>query len=604
MRQFVVLVLAFALFCGIAPVIARAQGQDQAPGQMRIGMLEIKGAIPGRPSEFAWLSSKPQPTLRDLTQLLADAADRADIDTLVVRLKDAQLNRAQIEELGEAMQRARRAGRKIHLFAEQYTPAEILLGVHADTMIIQTGGGVSFPGLYMEEMYLADTLAWLGVKADFVQVGDYKGAAEALVNSAPSDAWEENISQLLDSMYATMRRDVMRGRRWSEAQLDAAMKNVWFATSQQAIDAGLLDAQVDLPELGAHLAGRRTPRFVKIEPESAAGREIDSSNPFAAIGAIMEMFTRKPRHKPTRPTIAVLHVDGPIVDGDSTSAGLFGGASVGSRTIRNALEDILAEDQIKGVIVRIDSPGGSATASEVMWQGLRRVAEKKPVWGSVGAMAASGGYYVAVGTDRIYVNPSSIVGSIGVVGGKLALGGLYEKLGINVVPRSRGPMASMLSSAEPWTAEQRAFMRSRMTDIYDLFTQRVAGGRSDIDLSRTAEGRLFTGQRAIDLKMADRIGGLEKAIEDLARDRGLAVYDVLHYPGPKGLDEMFEELFGGFAGAAAPIRHRGLAAELMGVLAEAVGMRNWLAVAAQLEALAQLRREPAVLVSPRALIFR
>jgi protease IV len=572
--------------------------------QNRIGMLEIEGKVAGRPGEFDWISSKPQSTLRDLVQLVEGSASRTDIDTLVIRLKDAELNRTQIEELGEAMLKARKGGRRIHLFAEHYTPAEVLLGTYADTTIIQSGGALAFPGLYMEEMYLAETLAWLGVKADLVQVGDYKGASETMANRAPSPQWEENISQLLDSMYQIMRRDVKQGREMSDEALDQAMRTVWMGTAEQGIKAGLIDAQVDLPALGKHLAGREDPKFVQLEGEAKKDSRVDSSNPFAAISAMMEMFTKKPRHKPTGPTIAVLHVDGPIIDGDSSAGGLFGSASVGSRTIRNALEDIRAEDQIKGVIIRVDSPGGSATASEVMWQGIRRLAEKKPVWVSVGSMAASGGYYVAVAGDRIYVNPSSIVGSIGVVGGKMSLGGLYEKLGINVIGRGRGPMSGMFASAEVWNEEQRALVRAKMTEIYDLFTSRVAQGRKGIELSRTAEGRLFTGLRALDLKMADKIGGLDTAIDDLAAHVKLAEFDVLHYPGPRGLDELLEELFSGFGASAAAPRGGLLAAEFLAGLGQAVGPRHWPAIAAQLEALSQLRNEPAVLVSPRAIIFR
>jgi protease IV len=599
MSRIVVLsMLVVGLMLQLVPVGAWAQNRES-----RIGMLEIEGKVPARPSEFAWLAGDAKPTLLEVLAVVEGSAARDDIDTLVIRLKDAALTRTQIEEIGEAMSRARDGGRTVHLFAEHYTPAEVLLGTYADSMIIQSGGAVVFPGLYMEEMYLADTLAWIGVRADFVQVGDYKGAAETLSNSGPSPAWEENISQLLDSMYGIIRRDVMRGRNMTDAQLDDAMRRVWVATAEEGIDAGLIDAAVDLPELGRHLAGEAESRFVTLEAGKKRGRDLDASNPFAAISAMMEMFTRKPRHRATRPTIAVLHIDGAIVDGDSTPSGLFGGASVGSRTIRNALEEIRADQHIKGVIVRVDSPGGSATASEVMWQGIRRVADEKPVWVSVGSMAASGGYYVAVAGDRIYVNPSSVVGSIGVVGGKLALGGLYEQLGINIVARGRGPMAEMFSTSRPRTDEQRQLVRLKMTEVYDKFAGRVVQGRNGIDLGTTAEGRLFTGDRAIELKMADRIGGLETAVEDLARDVGLERWDVMHYPGPRGFDELLKDLFGGL-GADAGAPRSVVARELVQALGEALGANAWSQISAQMEAMAQLRREPAVLVSPRALIFR
>jgi protease IV len=300
----------------------------------------------------------------------------------------------------------------------------------------------------------------------------------------------------------------------------------------------------------------------------------------------------------------VLHIDGAIIDGDSSSGGLFGGeASVGSRTIRNALEDIASQGNIKGVVVRIDSPGGSATASEVIWQGIRRVAATKPVWVSVGSMAASGGYYCAVAGDKIYVNPSSIVGSIGVVGGKLSLGGLYEKLKVNVVEHGRGPRAGLFRSTNPWTPDEVALVRAKMQETYDLFTKRVSAGRSRIDLAKTAEGRLFVGPKAVELKMADKVGGLHEAVNDLATSISLADFDVMSYPAPKPIEEAISDMFKGF------VRSPGVAASPLSREVDAAGLAlfgksEWSQLKASIEALLLLRKEPVVLVGPRALMFR
>jgi protease-4 len=324
------------------------------------------------------------------------------------------------------------------------------------------------------------------------------------------------------------------------------------------------------------------------------------SNPFA----LLDMFASAGERGPTGPTIALLHIDGPIVDGESKPGGLMGEASVGSLTIRKALAEIEASDLVKGVVVRINSPGGSAIASESIWQGLRRVAESRPVWVSVGSMAASGGYYIAVAGDKMYVNPSSIVGSIGVVGGKIAMGGVYDKLKIHVVERARGPRASIMSSVAPWNDEQRALVRSRMQETYDLFTKRVATGRPGIDLAATAEGRLFDGRRAIDLKMADQIGGVEDAIRELAVAVGLpeGAYDVLDYPAPPTLTEVLSDAMERFGmGASAP--GVGLDAIAAGVR-DVVGPRAWPSLRDAAAALLQLRKEPVILASPRVLLFR
>lgn len=576
-------------------------GQARADEKAKVGLVELEGSPAEQPSPLAWLFGDEHPTLRGLVEGLRAAAKKDDLKAVVVRLKDAELNRTQIEEIGAAMKGLRKAGKKVHVMAEAYGPAELLLASYADEVIIQSGGPVSLPGLYMEEMFLADTLSWIGVKAELIQVGDYKGANEMMTRAAPSPAWESNISQLLDSLYGNMRGQLKAGRSLNDAQLDEAMERAWMAEADTAKAVKLVDAVVDLPDLGEHLKKTYDAEIAWDSSVIAKNDKsaMDASNPFA----IFATLSKKPDHDPKRESIAVLHIDGPIVDGDSAAGGMFGGeGSTGSRTIRNALEEIRSQDLIKGVVVRIDSPGGSATASEVIWQGLKRVAEKKPVWVSVGSMAASGGYYCAVGGQKIYVNPSSVVGSIGVVGGKIAMQGLYEKVKLHVVARSRGPKAAMFRSTETWSADEAAAVRKKMQETYDLFTKRVTAGRQGIELAKTAEGRLFTGNVAVTNKMADEVGGLEDAIGGLAKHLELDEYDVMDYPGPKSFEQMIEEMFGGMASAASPVS-RGPLGELGAAGEQLLGPAKWKQVRQSLEALMQLRDRRVMLVMPRAIVI-
>lgn len=577
-------------------------------GETSVGLIEIRGKLAERPSPMESIfGSDGQYTLREMVKVIDDAAGDANLDALVIRLREPELATTQVEELGAAMKRCRDAGKKIHLFADNYGTPELLLGSHCDEVILQSGGQVTLPGLYMEEMYLADTFNWVGIKPDFVQIGDYKGASEPMARSGPSPQWDQNINQLLDGIYGNIRADLKTGRKLDDAGLDKAMQQAVLADGEVAKAAGLVDAEVDLPALTDHLKkeyGGGIEWDNLTEPEGAVA--VDMANPFT----LMSKLFKPASHKPKRDTIAVVHVDGPIVDGDSASGGLFGGDSVGSYTIRRSLQELADEDKVKGVVLRINSPGGSAIASESMWLGLKRVSEKKPVWVSVGSMAASGGYYIAVSGGKIFVNPSSIVGSIGVVGGKLALGGLYEKVKLHVVARSRGPMGGLLGSTEPWTDAERSLIRTRMTETYDQFTKRVTAGRPGIDLAKTAEGRLFTGSAAIDNKMADRIGGLTETIKALAGEVGLAegAYDVQDYPPAPGLAEMIEQMFGtmasapGVGGAAA--RGEAALSGAVALLREMVGPHAWDSVRAQLSALMEMRKEHVLLVSPRVLIFK
>lgn len=593
--------IAAAVATPLAATHTLAADPQADDNTVSVALVELEEAVLERPEEIAFaLGGESDPTIVQIVETIERVAGSPEYDALVFRLKGTMLTMTQAEEIGVALQSVTDADKDVHLFAEFYGPAELVLGSYASELIMQSGGAVSLPGMYMEEMFLADTLDWIGVEADFVQVGDYKGAAEALSRSGPSKEWDQNISSLLDSLYFNLRTHIRDGRSLTDAQLDNAMREGIWSDAQTAIRTGLIDADVDLPDLEKHLSTRYNAGIEWNPIHFHTGSSMDMSNPFA----IFSLLSKKPQHTPTGPTIAVVHIDGAIVDGESSSGGLFDSStSVGSRTIRRALAQIEDDPNIRGVIVRINSPGGSATASEVIWRGLRKVAATKPVWASVGDMAASGGYYIAVGTSRIHVNPSSIVGSIGVVGGKLTMGGLYDELKINVVPRARGPRAEMMSTVRPWNQEQREFIRERMTETYDLFTKRVTTGRPGIDLSRTAEGRLFAGPDAVKLNMADGIATLDQTIDRLASELGLGQgeYDVYHYPAPRSFEEIIEEAFGGMAKSPGATGAKGVAAA---TLAELFGPRAWPSVRDSLDALSQIREEPVLLTSPRVLIFR
>lgn len=565
-----------------------------------VAVIEIEGSPSEQETGFTWLGDGGQ-TLLGLVETLDTISVDEEFSGVVLRLKDAALSFTQVEELGSAVQRVRDAGKKVHVFAEGYGTTGLLLGSYADGVLLQSGGAVSFPGMYMEEMFLADTLDWVGVKAQLVQIGDYKGANEQMTRASPSPQWDQNISSLLDSLYENMRSDIKDGRDLTDAELDEAMKVAWMASGQEAVEAGLIDAVVDLPALPGYLETvyGQSVEWVP-DPYAVHGAEVDFSNPFALFSQIGKSGGVSVDH----PTVAVLHINGTIVDGDSSSGGMFGGGStVGSRTIRNAIEEIIKEPLVKGVVVRVDSPGGSAIASEVMWQGLERLKTEKPVWVSVGSMAASGGFYVLSAGDKVFVNPSSIVGSIGVVGGKYSMSDLYEKAKVHIVERARGPMAGLFGSAEAWDEAEIAAVRDRMEQTYELFTSRVEAGRPGIDLSKTAEGRLFVGSDAVGLKMADEIGGLDDAVNELAAELGVVDFDVVHYPAAPSFEDMLENMLGGFvrAPASSSVPMPGsVGAMLRGVLGEA----RYDAAVDALNGLTLLREEPVLLINPRTIIIR
>ncbi|MBY0311965.1 MAG: S49 family peptidase [Phycisphaerales bacterium] len=616
----VIALLAAALFTiaptALSPAHAATRLDDKADATkstkaVGIGHIEIHGALSEIPHPLAWLmGSGDHATMRDMLALIKEAAEDDELSGLVIRLREATLSLTQVEELGSAIQEFRKGGKKVHLFADGYSTTELVLGSYCDEIMLQQGGGIEFPGMYMEEMYLADTMAWAGLTPQMVQVGDYKGVNEQYMRTAPSPQWEENISGLLDALYGNVRTRIKQARKLDDAKLDEAMKQCWMALGETGTRVGLIDSTFDLPALSKHLEKSYSGEIDWHNYDVAeATPKLDTSNPFSMLS---KMF-KEPNHSPTRDAIAIVHINGPIVDGESSEGGFLGESSVGSHTIRRALSEIEEEDLFKGVVVRIDSPGGSAIASEVIWQGITRLSETRPVWVSVGSMAASGGYYCLVAGQKVYVNPSSIVGSIGVVGGKIAMTGLYDKLKVRVHGRERGPMGGMLASSSPWTDAEQAAVRQKMQETYDLFTSRVSAGRKGIDLSKTAEGRLFAGNDAVKLKMADAVGGLNDCVRDLAKELKLVEgdYQILEFPGPRSLSEVLGDMMGPMASSPNPMaataqnmgEHAGVGI-LSGTLKMLVGEKHWPAVRDHLSALMQLREQRVILTSPRAIIVK
>lgn len=571
---------------------ALAQARD------RIGLLEITGTPTDAPSPLAWLFGEAEPTLSELVSAIENAQAEHNLDHLVLRLKDAALSWSIVDELGQAIEHV---DIPVTVYAEQMGPTDLMLASYADTSMIQKAGDVSLPGLYMEEMFLADTLSWVGLKAQLIQVGAYKGANEQMTRTEPSEAWNQNIDGLLDSLYGHMVGTLADGRGTDAKGVEKAMQTLWMANAEDAVEAGMVDHAVDLPELGEALAGKgANPRWITLTA-GEEGTALDMANPFAMI----QMLAEEPEVRLTGPTIAVLHLSGTIMTGDSGEGGLFGGSkTIGSRSVRNELKQLADDDLVQAVVLRIDSPGGSATASEIIWQGVQELRKSKPVWVSVGNMAASGGYYIAVAGEKIYTNPSSIVGSIGVVGGKISMTELYDTLKINVVGRARGPRADMFASAEPWSDQQVSIVRNKMAETYEQFTGRVSQGRPGINLDETAEGRLFLGKDAVGLKMSDEVGSLDDAVTDLARHVGLASYDVRHYPGPKALTEIIEDAMGGFMGANAPTASDASNLPMVQAVRATVGEQTWSQIVHSLNSFSLLREEPVVLTAPSVVTFR
>jgi protease-4 len=571
-----------------------ANADDAAKVVRQVAWVRLAGPLRDGPPPHAWASQEAGAGIRDIiAELNAIAAD-PNFAGVVFRFDRPQLSMTQVDELVEAIDTVKAGGLTVVAFAEEYDLPTYVLACHADHIVLQNKGQMSLSGIAVEEMYFAGLLEKLGVKADLVQVGQHKGAADPFVLRGPSDAWNQNIDPLIDDMYAHLLKVITESRQMERPAAEQALAEAWALDDQMLLKRKLIDriSSRDMTEITGELFGDD---FEWHEVGQAPqGPKIDS--PFA----LFQLIFQPPAQQIARPSIMVINAYGPIVSGDGEGS-LLGGEVVASDPVLDALADATDNEMIKGVVVRIDSPGGSALASEMIWQGIRAVAEEKPVFVSIGGMAASGGYYLACAGQRIFINPSAIVGSIGVVGGKVTMGGLYDKLGLHVHRRSRGPVGDLFNSVEPFTQAQRQLIAQAFERTYEQFTARVMAGRGQRvgNIADVAQGKLFTGRQAVENGLADEIGGERQAVIALANQLGLeeGQYDIVDYPPPMTFSEFLNRMFGGgmaSASAASPLQ----AAQ------QAVGPRAWRQIRWGLNGLMLLQRESTLLLLPTVLVVR
>jgi protease-4 len=473
----------------------------------------------------------------------------------------------------------------------------------ADEILLQENGQIMLMGLGGEELYLAGMLEKIGAQADFVQVGKYKGAEEPLTRRGPSEEWNENIDMLLDDLYAQALERIGRRRGLSRDEVEAAMRESWTLSDQELVERKLVDRTVprDLRAATAPSLGQGF--FWDDEMGRESGNALKANNPLA----LFQMLFNPQSARSTKPQLAIVYAIGPIASGESQLEGAFTSETIGSRTIARAMLRAAQRDQVKGVLLRLDSPGGSALASEVIWQAVHTCAQRKPVYISLGGIAASGGYYIASAGTRVYASPSTILGSIGVVGGKITFGGTYEKLGVSVYRRHRGPIAGMFNSVEPFTKEQRKLIRKSMQNTYDLFLQRIREGRGKQigNVSDIAQGRVFTGRQAVNNGMIDKTDNLETALADLAKAANLeeGEYDLIRLPERITFPEFLQQALTNAQGPPnLPAQVKVSSLPLLQAAKKVMGEQRWRAVSRTMTGLLLMQEEPVLTLMPSALV--
>lgn len=484
-------------------------------------LLSLQAEIPEQPpSEIGSFLERRPPSLRILVDSLHRAGSDPKVKAVVLRagaIPDAGWGK--VQELREAIVHFRKSGKPAYAHLEFCGNKEYYLATACTKVYAVPTALLEITGLSAEVTFLRGTLDKLGVEAQFEGVGKYKTAPNMLTERGLTEPHREQVDALLESVYREYVSAIAKGRDIPSERVEALLDEGPYDAAL-AQKAGLVDELLYQDQLEERLRswGRVTPaRYVR----KSGGLGLDG-----------------------RPKVALVYAVGEIVSGESQSSP-FGGAFMGSDTVAGALKQAREDEDIKAIVIRVDSPGGSGTASEVIWREVQLARKEKPVVVSMGDVAASGGYYIAMGSDAIVAQPTTITGSIGVFGGKLTLRGLYDKIGVSKEILIRGRHAALFSDYRPWGEDERSKIRGLMTDFYREFVKRVADGRkkSYEEIDAVAQGRVWTGADALGHGLVDDLGGLEVALGVAKRRAKIEDKEVrlVVLPERKGLIETLLE---------------------------------------------------------------
>lgn len=529
---FVLIFIAMAVSMVGLVMVSMVVGAPPAVPSNATLYLPIKAPFPEVES-FDVISQfvRRQPTLRATIETIHKAKVDGRVKALVISPSAGGALWAQLQEVRAAIEDFRSSGKPVTAYLEAGGAQEYYVASAADRVVLMPAGQLDLTGLATYELFFRGTLDKLGVRADLLHIGDYKSASNTFTEKTFTRAHLEMSQSLNRDWYDEMVRAIASGRKRTVEQIRAVIDDGPFLGAG-AKQAGLVDQLAYEDQLD--------------DEKPIAGTQRLDAQTYA--GAVVPMGTSAPGTR-----IALLYATGTIASGTSSFDGAMG-LVLGSETFVDWLRKVRIDPAVRAVVVRIDSPGGSAIASEVIWREMMLTREKMPVIVSMGDVAASGGYYMAVPAHAIVAEPGTLTGSIGVVTGKFVLDGAMEKLGVGTGSVANGRFAEMYSPFRPFTPAERSRVEEQMQATYELFLSRVVEGRKSTHekIDAVAQGRVWTGHQARERGLVDEIGGLDRAIQ-LAKEKAKidinARVELLVYPQKPSIYDLLANPFGMSAAA-------------------------------------------------------
>jgi protease IV len=541
----------FALVLSAA-VCARA-ADEKKDDKPLIAHVALSGDLDEAPVGESAFGSSTAENLKQKLDHIAKAKADPKVKALVLEIHDLELGLfgfGKVNEVRAAVADFRKAGKKAYAFVQEVGGLDYLIASACDQVILPESGAFGLTGLHIEMSFYKNLFDKVHVKGDFLTMGEAKGAAEPYTRTDMSPENKKQYNLVLDDLYDHgIVETIVRSRpsqKWDAARVRALIDEAPY-TAKKAKELGLIDHLAYLDAIPALVEKDLKSGELKLEKDYQKPKAQKED----AISMLMKMMSPPSKKKSKKTKVAIIYAVGGIETGKG-GAGLFG-SSVGSTTMIEAIQEAEKDPTVKAIVLRVDSPGGSALASDLIWHELKRC--HKPVVASMGDVAASGGYYITMSARKVFAEPGTLTGSIGVLGGKIVIGGVLDWAGVKTETLARGKNAGMDTMYRPFSDSERKAITSTMQDVYDQFLDKALEGRKangvtmdKAKLLTLAGGRIWTGRQAKDAGLVDALGGLEDAIAEaktLAKVPAGEEVEYLMLPEPiSALDRLLEGKFG------------------------------------------------------------
>lgn len=557
------------LFFGFILIGALAGGDDvvnvKSNSVIELDLSKIKYDYAGKTNfkDFQWYQDEHN-GLSDVIRAIEYAKTDDDIKGISILNNASNLGIAQTKALRDALEDYKKSGKFVYSYADMYSQKDYYLNSVANTIYINPIGEFDFKGLSTEIMFFKDFQEKSGLKIEVIRHGKYKSAVEPFLENKMSEANKEQTMALLNSVWNSVVTEIAKSRNVPVARLNEIATGLLARTPQMALNEKLVDKIAYEDVYHADIK-----KALKVEADDDYNK--------VSIEEYADKIATTTKDHSTKDKIAIIYAQGEIMAGEGDVT------YVGEGSMRRSLQEARKDKNVKAIVLRIDSPGGSALTSELIWREIELTKKVKPVVVSMGNLAASGGYYIACNANKIYAESNTITGSIGVFGMLPNFTQAFNKLGINTEQVKTHERANNYSPFVPLDDNTRAFAQESVEKIYSTFVNRVAAGRkmTFAQVDAIGQGRVWSGQDALRIGLVDKIGGMDDALKEAAALAKIKEYRTQDFPEyEKDLDDVLAQF--------------GLAQSKEAMMKEELGEENYM-ILQRLKRLNQLKGVQAIL---------